>query len=906
MIFQIPTPVQSDSANSLPKVVEANAKASPKPDSATPRTRKTVTRPDGIAPSHWDEWVTGSGISPEITALNLHSAKAPELKRMLGWKGCSSDGWYARTCSGQATSESPSEAPRFFTAKLDYPLTGNDGKIRKYSSPRKDLLPMNVIRLAHPDLDYWAKIESNKTPVVITEGVKKAAALMTAGIPAIALAGVQCFGFKRTSANTKSKQAQPRNLYPGLATLTETGRDFIILFDADLKTNPCVRLALRDLGASLEECGCDCKVAAIPAEWQTKGIDDVLVMQGLPAVTNIVNSAVEFGEWLDSYFDKKPAPMPAESEAAEQLAEALEGRVVYLSTSADFARYVPELGYWERLDSDQTIRTIEEAINVYVSPEGMKLNYVKAVIGFLKGRLRVESWEESKGLKNFLNGTLDIDSGELLPHSPHLHVLDIPTIRYDRDAKCEAFQKILADALPGDPDSINMIIAFMRATLTGASDLHAFLEVDGEGGAGKSILLSVFSMLAGKRNTGESSLAAMEGDKYQMYNLIDKSLILVRDSDKFQGDTPMLKSLTGGDAIRLEAKYKQPEGVGRVYRGMVVIASNYPIKFAADSNSIFRRRRVVKFDRIIAESDKILPEVLLSRLEKELPGIINYVLSMSKTEMENIISNPKTYALGVYQNSRNQIVETNPLAEWADNFLVLDPEARIQIGKATQTGPGEWAHMSSQAYPSYRLYCSENNYTKPLTPNTFTNALKSQLCAMLKLPVEFVKPSNKSIIKGVRLRNEHDRCPKIISGEPWDDGSDDQTGSPVEAYTPAFAQMQAQMQEQASPPAQSHAQAQVLTQASPPAQAQSGTHAAAKEPSGANWLASPAVGQLIVRLKEANKSNDLSETKAVVTEVWRFCGGDQAKLDKFSALLLPEDKPLLRQATLALKIQISW
>jgi putative DNA primase/helicase len=61
-------------------------------------------------------------------------------------------------------------------------------------------------------------------------------------------------------------------------------------------------------------------------------------------------------------------------------------------------------------------------------------------------------------LLNFLNGTLNLETGELLPHTREHFITKIVHYNYNPDAQCPAFRSFLAQIMGCNPDaSLNSI-----------------------------------------------------------------------------------------------------------------------------------------------------------------------------------------------------------------------------------------------------------------------------------------------------------------------------------------------------------------------------------------------------------------------------------------------------------------
>mgnify|MGYP001201638490 CR=1 FL=1 len=160
--------------------------------------------PKPIDQAHLDEWVQGSGISEEIAQLNLQTLKgqdainviteekisnlpghaqqyatAPIARILKKFDHLSEGGWWC-----------PGTPGNWGCFKPDNPRTDEKGKTIKYEHPLGQ--KTGVFYLNHPRRNYWEEIFDYPAThtIVITEGVKKAAALITAGVPAIALPGI--------------------------------------------------------------------------------------------------------------------------------------------------------------------------------------------------------------------------------------------------------------------------------------------------------------------------------------------------------------------------------------------------------------------------------------------------------------------------------------------------------------------------------------------------------------------------------------------------------------------------------------------------------------------------------------------------------------------------------------------
>ena len=145
--------------------------------------------------------------------------------------------------------------------------------------------------------DFWSWLMDNPTvPLCITEGAKKAGALLTAGYGAIALPGIHN-GY-RTPKDEQGNRIGKSYLIPPLEKLAASGREIYIVFDQDTKPNTIesVNIAIRQMSYLLTKYGCTVKIVV----WDNKlgkGVDDLIAHQGSHAFEQAYTNALSFDIW---------------------------------------------------------------------------------------------------------------------------------------------------------------------------------------------------------------------------------------------------------------------------------------------------------------------------------------------------------------------------------------------------------------------------------------------------------------------------------------------------------------------------------------------------------------------------------------------------------------------------------
>ena len=144
---------------------------------------------------------------------------------------------------------------------------------------------------------FWSWIRQHpEIPLILTEGEKKAACLLSLGFAAISLPGIWM-------GRVKNKETGTDYLHPDLVPMAVKGRKFVILFDNDPKpkTKKQVNKAIQYTGKVIEKAGASCEVALLPSD-SAKGVDDFVTANGgskaISLIAKIIEAALTFEKFL--------------------------------------------------------------------------------------------------------------------------------------------------------------------------------------------------------------------------------------------------------------------------------------------------------------------------------------------------------------------------------------------------------------------------------------------------------------------------------------------------------------------------------------------------------------------------------------------------------------------------------
>ncbi|MBE9035208.1 plasmid replication protein, CyRepA1 family [aff. Roholtiella sp. LEGE 12411] len=193
----------------------------------------------------------------------------------------------------------PKTANRVTYFDVDNPVW--DLVARRYNIKRyHSLLALRLLDRLNP-LIFWEWVIAHpEIPIILCEGEKKAACLLSRGFVALALPGIW--------NGRIGKQDFDERLHPDLLPMAQAGRKFIILFDYETRSNTrwSIFQATLRTGRAIEASGCTCEVALLPGP--EKGIDDFVVARGKDAnalLSAIVDDAKSLKDYQRSYRARK-------------------------------------------------------------------------------------------------------------------------------------------------------------------------------------------------------------------------------------------------------------------------------------------------------------------------------------------------------------------------------------------------------------------------------------------------------------------------------------------------------------------------------------------------------------------------------------------------------------------------
>lgn len=321
-----------------------------------------------------------------------------------------------------------------------------------------------------------------------------------------------------------------------------------------------------------------------------------------------------------------------------------------------------------------TNRAIEDVIKVLPSVPG-----VPASAG---------DFDADPDLLSVKNGTVNLRTGELRPHSPADMITRRLDVAYHPEAKAERWERFLTEIFPNHPE----LPAYMRRLvgygITGSTAEECFVFLHGDGKNGKSKFLGAlidtfkgvtksteFSTFESRVSVGQASpeVAALRGAR----------LVTASETEKYSRLAEgLIKQLTGGDPVTCRMLYGAP--FTYVPSFLLLVAGNYKPAILSQDYGIWRRVKLVPFEASFRGAKADLN--LASRLRAEAEGILAWAVRGAMEWYADGLQEPASVQAATqdYRESEDR------LSEFLTARCVREPDARV-APMAIRRAYAEWA-----------------------------------------------------------------------------------------------------------------------------------------------------------------------------------------------------------------------
>lgn len=323
--------------------------------------------------------------------------------------------------------------------------------------------------------------------------------------------------------------------------------------------------------------------------------------------------------------------------------------------------------------------------------------------------------EQAKELLAFKNGVLNRATLEFSPHCRENWLTAYIPHNYDEQAtRTPHFDRWLNFVSDGNEDKARNILAALYAILTNRYNWQMFFEITGKGGSGKSVFASIATLLAGDKNAISAKLEDFDNAK-DLEGFENKTLILCPEQSKYVGDGGGLKSISGGDLLRVNPKHKKP--FFTKITALIMLINNEPCRFTERAGGVERRRVIFDFKKSVPEKER--DPHFMDKITLEVGGIIRKVLDAFPEPAD------AKKALNAQMNSQEALEVkklSDPLTAFFEYFYTTEQINGLFIGVANMGIDRIRTHL----YPAYLAYTRAMNISE-LGLNNFVIGIEQAL-----------------------------------------------------------------------------------------------------------------------------------------------------------------------------------
>ena len=397
--------------------------------------------------------------------------------------------------------------------------------------------------------------------------------------------------------------------------------------------------------------------------------------------------------------------------------------------------YVWKDGYWQRNGTHafdrmrDAIATLKDEAKAEHNPDLRKERDKKAIdfqteskmkacvsIATSDSRIHIDSatFDADCNLIGLQNGTLDLNTGKLVPAERSHMITKRAPVTFDPEAEAPLFDAFIRRACNDDDELIELCQEIYGAMLLGRPIRTEVIFVQGVAFTGKTVYLEIGKELLGDYATATKSEMLLrqnrqaDAERPSPFLMELRGKRLVTCSELAEGgliSETMIKDLTGGDTITARSLNKPPCEFRNTAR--VIVRCNQLPAVAGTDDSIWKRIIIIPFSIVIPpeERDQTLRETITAT---ELPGVLNWALAGLRRYAK------RGYVFDVPESVQNIVDkhrrESDVLGLWIDDGWEVD---KTETAEPYRT-------LQSVITADYMTWCETNNAGKLSAKNLWS------------------------------------------------------------------------------------------------------------------------------------------------------------------------------------------
>lgn len=284
--------------------------------------------------------------------------------------------------------------------------------------------------------------------------------------------------------------------------------------------------------------------------------------------------------------------------------------------------FASELGCYRKLSLESLKVLIDEMAGTAIRKANCSKAY-EEITKFLRYDARIEVRQEHLLPSNYLafrNGLLDINSGSLSVNDGRFFVRTALQCQFYAEACCPFFDTFLAAVSGGNESFVELLWEIIGYILFPENNAKVFFALVGEKDTGKSLFANILTQFFAPDAISTLSATDFAG-RFDVQELRGKRLNLCMDLP----DVPLsataaakIKSITGGDIIRSDVKFK--DSISFRNEAKILFGSNTLLRTEVPDTAFTDRLITIPFRYRIPKERQ--DKHLLEKISCELTGII--------------------------------------------------------------------------------------------------------------------------------------------------------------------------------------------------------------------------------------------------------------------------------------------
>jgi putative DNA primase/helicase len=209
--------------------------------------------------------------------------------------------------------------------------------------------------------------------------------------------------------------------------------------------------------------------------------------------------------------------------------------------------------------------------------------------------LRTDIQFDKQPVWNFINGTLELETGVFRDHNPNDYCSMQVSYPYNPDATYRAWASFIDDVTAGDPRAAELLQLFPGYVFEPTNKFERVLVLSGSGGNGKTRYLEILRQLfSGSENSVSHLTPRGLLDRFQAIQLRESIVNIAGEIRSDIRDTEeRIKSIASGEP--LSACYKGQDFITFPPRTKLIFATNSQLASGDTSEGLTRRLLMVDF-----------------------------------------------------------------------------------------------------------------------------------------------------------------------------------------------------------------------------------------------------------------------------------------------------------------------